>query len=125
MKKTGCFLLALVMIAGLLCGCGHPNRNKVVGVWEGTGDMSKVGVMVPADTVKKLTFYKDELLTVETVRADGSIRVDEYRWYVTDSAMTFGRVDGNGGFGVPYKLQGSKLLIGDGDGGYNTFHRVE
>lgn len=125
MKRVGCLALVLVMLVGLLCGCGHPNRNKIVGVWEGTGDMSKVGVMAPADAVKKLTFNRDELLTVETVLADGSTRLDEYRWYVTDDTMTFGRIDGNGGFGVGYRLQGGKLIIGDGDGGYNTFRRVD
>lgn len=122
MKKLIVLLLA-VMMTVFLCSCIYAAR--VTGVWEGTGDMSKVGVMAPADAIKKLTFGRDELLRVETAMPDGSIRVDEYRWYVTDDAMTFGRVDGNGGFGVRYKLENGILLIGDGDGGYNSFYRVD
>jgi len=123
MKRILCFLLSAVL-AVFLCGCS-PYANKVAGIWEGTGDMSKVGVMAPADAMKKLTFGRDEHLTVETTLPDGSTRVDEYRWYVTDDTMTFGRVDGNGGFGVGYRLKDGTLLIGDGDGGYNTFYRVD
>lgn len=122
MKRILCFLLSAVL-AVLLCACNY--ANKVAGVWEGIGNMSKVSVMAPADAMKTLTFGRDEHLTVVTTLPDGSTRVHEYRWYVTDDTMTFGRVDGNGGFGVGYRLKDGTLLIGDGDGGYNTFYRVD
>lgn len=125
MKRIGCLALVLVLSVALLCGCGHFYGNKVVGVWEGTGDMSKVGVMAPADAVKRLTFDRNEVLTVETALPDGETRVDQYRWYVTDDAMTFGRLDGNGGFGVSYRVSGNQLRIGDGDGEFNIFVRVD
>ena len=122
MKKLIVLLLA-VMMTVFLCSCNY--EAKVTGVWEGTGDMSKVGVEAPADAMKTLTFGQDKVLRVETAMPDGSTRVNEYQWHVTDDTMTFGRVDGSGGFGVRYRLENGVLLIGDGDGGYNSFYRAD
>ena len=76
MKKSICFLLTLVMVAALLCGCGE--KKKLLGTWECTMDVSQLAKQLLDDqglgedfeipgfaVTASLTFLKDNTFRLE------------------------------------------------------------